>query len=124
MLNLEYWVSELPESITFIPIIELAIPGTYYKFNFNVKRLRWPIYILFVLYTFFTCKIDYLHNYILGSHDSFSYTITPHSKLGPDASRLVKCLNRVLGPVMRKFVYKWSITQTCNIQCQLCLGIR
>lgn len=65
-----------------------------------------------------------LINYVLGSHDSFSYTITPHSKLGPDASRLVKYLNRLLGPVMRRFVYKWSITQTCNIQTQLHLGIR
>lgn len=27
MLNLEYWMSELPESITLIPITELAIPG-------------------------------------------------------------------------------------------------
>ncbi|XP_026822274.1 PI-PLC X domain-containing protein 3 [Rhopalosiphum maidis] len=61
---------------------------------------------------------------IPGSHDSFSYTITPHSKLGPDASRLVKYLNCLLGPAMRRFVYKWSITQTCNIQTQLHLGIR
>lgn len=27
-LNLEYWVSELPKSLTCIPITELAIPGT------------------------------------------------------------------------------------------------
>lgn len=59
-----------------------------------------------------------------GSHDSFSYTITPHSKLGPDASKLVKCLNYILGPVMRRFVYRWSITQKFNIQSQLFLGIR
>lgn len=62
--------------------------------------------------------------YTLGSHDSFSYTITPRSKLGPDASRLIKYLTRMLGPVMRRFVYKWSITQSYNIQCQLALGIR
>lgn len=27
MINLEYWVSELPKPLTFIPITELAIPG-------------------------------------------------------------------------------------------------
>lgn len=26
-LNSEYWVSELPKPLTFIPITELAIPG-------------------------------------------------------------------------------------------------
>jgi len=65
-----------------------------------------------------------MYNIKLGSHDSFSYTITPHSKLGPDASRLVKYLNHILGPVMRQFVYKWSVTQKFNIQNQLLLGIR
>lgn len=72
---------------------------------------------------FLFVKLIY-YNYIIGSHDSFSYTITPHSKLGPDASSLVKYLNRLLGPVMRRFVYKWSITQKCDIQFQLRLGIR
>lgn len=28
-LNQEYWVSELPEPLTYIPIIELAIPGIF-----------------------------------------------------------------------------------------------
>lgn len=65
-----------------------------------------------------------MKNMNLGSHDSFSYTITPHSQLGPDASRLVKFLNRIIGPVMRRFVYKWSITQKFNIQNQLLQGIR
>lgn len=27
--NQEYWISELPEPLTYIPIIELAIPGTF-----------------------------------------------------------------------------------------------
>lgn len=26
-LNLEYWISELPKPLTFVPIIKLAIPG-------------------------------------------------------------------------------------------------
>ncbi|VVC40810.1 Phosphatidylinositol-specific phospholipase C, X domain,PLC-like phosphodiesterase, TIM beta/alpha-barrel [Cinara cedri] len=85
MINPEFWISELPEPLTYIPITKLAIPG---------------------------------------SHDSFSYTITPHSQLGPDASKFIKYLNHLLGPIMRRFIYKWSITQKCNIQHQLNQGIR
>lgn len=34
MINLEFWISELPEPLTYIPIIELAIPGI-------VKYIMW-----------------------------------------------------------------------------------
>ncbi|XP_050523988.1 PI-PLC X domain-containing protein 2 isoform X2 [Daktulosphaira vitifoliae] len=68
--------------------------------------------------------IPITHLAIPGSHDSFSYTITPNSKVGPDATMLVKFLNFLLGRRLRNFVYKWSITQTSDIQNQLLLGIR
>lgn len=31
MINPEFWISELPEPLTYIPITELAIPGIYSK---------------------------------------------------------------------------------------------
>lgn len=34
-INQEYWVSELPKPLTFIPITQLAIPGIIKLINFG-----------------------------------------------------------------------------------------
>ncbi|XP_060563653.1 PI-PLC X domain-containing protein 3-like [Ruditapes philippinarum] len=57
---------------------------------------------------------------IPGSHDSFSNQLDPNSEIGPDAPPAI----RLLGPVAKGILLKWSVTQTFNLKQQLMNGIR
>jgi len=65
------------------------------------------------------------HNFCLtGSHDSASYSITPSSGIAPDAIPLVRRLAKVFGPLVRRFVFNWSVTQHASVKEQLHCGVR
>lgn len=60
---------------------------------------------------------------ILGSHNTFSYSITPQSDISPDSPetlRRLKWAKLILNP----FICKWSKTQDLNVKDQLESGIR
>lgn len=60
---------------------------------------------------------------IPGSHDSGSYSITPSAGMAPDALPFVRQLAKVFGPLVKFFVYNWSVTQHASIADQLKSGI-
>lgn len=65
------------------------------------------------------------HNFCLtGSHDSASYSIKPSSGIAPDAIPLVQRLAKVFGPLVRRFVFNWSVTQHASVKEQLHCGVR
>jgi len=65
------------------------------------------------------------HNFHLtGSHDSASYSITPSSGIAPDALPFVRRLAKVFGPLVRHFVFNWSVTQHASVKEQLHCGVR
>jgi len=61
---------------------------------------------------------------LTGSHDSASYSITSSSGIAPDASRCVRRLAKVFGPLVRRFVFNWSVTQHASVKEQLHCGVR
>jgi hypothetical protein len=62
--------------------------------------------------------------YLTGSHDSASYSITPSSGMAPDALPFVRRLAKVFGPLVKHFVFNWSVTQHASIKEQLYCGVR
>lgn len=65
------------------------------------------------------------HNFCLtGSHDSASYSITSSSGIAPDALPFVRRLAKVFGPLVRRFVFNWSVTQHASVKEQLHCGVR
>lgn len=103
--NLETWMTNLPEELKKMSIIDLAIPGI--------------CNIFFLLYTLVACG----DNMLLGSHNSATYTITRKSKIAPDAEPIILAL-KFLGPILRSIVARWSKTQEDTIGNQLKKGIR
>ncbi|XP_066992371.1 PI-PLC X domain-containing protein 3 isoform X2 [Anabrus simplex] len=61
---------------------------------------------------------------IPGSHDSGSCSITPSSTIAPDTSHTIQELGKVFGPIVRRLVYNWVVTQHANITDQLMEGVR
>jgi hypothetical protein len=61
---------------------------------------------------------------LTGSHDSASYSITSSSGIAPDALPLVRRLAKVFGPLVRHFVFNWSVTQHASVKEQLHCGVR
>jgi hypothetical protein len=61
---------------------------------------------------------------LTGSHDSASYSITPSSEVSPDAIPFVRQLAKVFGPIVKRFVFNWSVTQQVSIKEQLHGGVR
>jgi hypothetical protein len=61
---------------------------------------------------------------VTGSHDSASYSIKPSSRLSPDSLPFVRQLGKVFGPVVKRFVFNWSVTQHASIKEQLYSGVR
>jgi hypothetical protein len=62
--------------------------------------------------------------HLTGSHDSASYSITPSSGIAPDALPFVRRLAKVFGPLVRHFVFNWSVTQHASVKEQLHCGVR
>lgn len=60
---------------------------------------------------------------VLGSHDSFTWKISPNSGISPDAEDIVKALSH-LGPIVSIILANWSITQALSAADQLKSGIR
>lgn len=69
-------------------------------------------------------NIPIIYLAIPGSHDSASYSITPSAGLSPDAIPFVRQLAKVFGPLVKRFVFNWSVTQQITIKEQLQCGIR
>ncbi|XP_028300321.1 PI-PLC X domain-containing protein 1 [Gouania willdenowi] len=66
------------------------------------------------------------HLAIPGSHNAITYCLdmndrSPVDLMQPD---LLQKLDKYMKPLIRPFVYKWAITQECNIKQQLDCGIR
>jgi hypothetical protein len=61
---------------------------------------------------------------VTGSHDSASCSITPSSGIAPDAIPCVQRLAKMFGPLVKRFVFKWSVTQHASIKEQLHCGVR
>lgn len=102
-IDLENWMSQLPESIKNTPFIYLAIPGLF----FNM------IYI-----TIFNPSLT--NTFSIGSHDSMTFNINRDSTLAPDAPSIV----RRLWPLFKGTIVRWSKTQQINVHQQLFSGIR
>nr|ACO10292.1 Phosphatidylinositol-specific phospholipase C X domain-containing protein 3 [Caligus rogercresseyi] len=58
-----------------------------------------------------------------GTHNSFTYTLTKTSPIGPDSSEWLQNLGKYL-PIIRPYIYLWSKCQSFNVQTQLSSGIR
>jgi len=69
-----------------------------------------------------TLITHYFH--LTGSHDSASYSITSSSGIAPDALPFVRRLAKVFGPLVRRFVFNWSVTQHASVKEQLHCGVR
>uniref|UniRef100_A0A8D8VD77 PI-PLC X domain-containing protein 3 n=2 Tax=Cacopsylla melanoneura TaxID=428564 RepID=A0A8D8VD77_9HEMI len=61
---------------------------------------------------------------IPGSHDTMTYSIKKNSGIAPDATKEVKILSKIFGPLAKRIVYNWSVTQHLNITDQLNMGVR
>ncbi|XP_060075650.1 PI-PLC X domain-containing protein 3-like [Ylistrum balloti] len=61
---------------------------------------------------------------IPGSHDSFSYSVTPAGDVGPDEPQWIQDLIRMFGTAGKDIMYRWSVTQNLNVSQQLEQGIR
>lgn len=62
--------------------------------------------------------------FLLGSHDSLSFSVNKHSTLAPDAPLIAKVLNKVCGRLLRKVAFNWCVTQNAGLCEQFNLGIR
>ena len=60
----------------------------------------------------------------LGSHNSFSYSISPNSGVSPDSPLVVQNIGKWCKPLGNKFIFKWSQGQQQDVTRQLYLGIR
>lgn len=69
-------------------------------------------------------KVPLNHLFIPGSHDSFSYSLTPEEELGPDAPGLVSALNSCCPCLARPAILRWSVTQRATTTQQLKHGVR
>lgn len=72
-----------------------------------------------LLLTLITCTF-----HLIGSHDSASYSITSSSEVAPDALPWVRQLAKVFGPLVRRFLFNWSVTQHASVKEQLHCGVR
>lgn len=102
--NLKLWMTQLPNSLKDLPLINLAIPGKY------LNKRQFQYFYLFIL----------LPVFYAGSHDSMSYGINKRAKVAPDAEPVVNDVYKVLPCVVRR----WAITQQLNTFQQLTYGIR
>lgn len=59
-----------------------------------------------------------------GSHDSFSYSLSPSGEIGPDAPQVVTSLSRVCPALVRPTLLRWSVTQKATVTEQLKHGVR
>lgn len=59
-----------------------------------------------------------------GSHNSFSYSLDPHSQVAPDQSREIHAVVHMFGAPGRDVIYRWSMTQNLTAEQQLNSGIR
>jgi len=59
-----------------------------------------------------------------GTHNSFSYTISPSSDVGPDEPQAIQDLIKMFGTAGKDIMYRWSATQNLNVTQQLEHGIR
>ncbi|KAK6628438.1 hypothetical protein RUM43_002252 [Polyplax serrata] len=84
-IDLENWMGDLPEHLTCVPIIYIAIPG---------------------------------------SHNSFSYSISPNSEVSPDSPPFVQSLGKWCKPISNRIIFNWSQGQQEDVARQLALGIR
>ena len=113
--DLECWMTNLPEDLKNVPLINLAIPGTYTlvvfrkKLNDRSARVRLTVHVTRISRS--------------GSHDSFTSTITSSSKISPDAEPVVQNL-KCLGPLLGVVVSRWARTQDHDITRQLSSGVR
>lgn len=62
---------------------------------------------------------------IPGSHDSFSYSLYPDSSISPDEPRL-QCFEHCFcfSKTIKRFIFKWTVTQSLECKQQLSYGIR
>lgn len=73
-------------------------------------------------------SIEYNNNrliFLSGSHDSFSYTIKPGSRISPDEPRL-QCFENCycFSSVIKRVIFHWTLTQSLTCTEQLDHGIR
>ncbi len=61
---------------------------------------------------------------VVGSHDSFTYSLRLASDVGPDQPRYIRRLVKLSGPVGRHILMNWSRTESLSVVEQLNLGIR
>jgi hypothetical protein len=61
-----------------------------------------------------------------GSHNSFSYALDPASELGPDGNNTLQQIshNPLIGSIVKKVAFNWSVTQSLTFKEQLQAGIR
>lgn len=59
-----------------------------------------------------------------GTHDTGTYAITMQSRIAPDLDPKLKSLIEITGPLGKKIIKNWSVTQNLNITGQLNAGIR
>lgn len=60
----------------------------------------------------------------LGSHNSFSYSISPSSDVSPDSPQIVQRLGKWFKPITNRIIYNWSLGQNKNVTNQLLHGVR
>lgn len=61
---------------------------------------------------------------IPGSHDSFTYSLSPKSNVGPDERQWLKELAKRLGIVTKPIIFHWSVCQDLSCRQQLQVGVR
>lgn len=108
------WMTNLPNPLKEIPVINLAIPGNFRRNSISFLSIKCNNANILQL----ICR--FLFVYISGSHDSMSYGIKPGADIAPDAVAIVSHLYRVIPCVVRR----WAITQSLNAFDQLTYGIR
>ncbi|XP_063243258.1 PI-PLC X domain-containing protein 2 isoform X2 [Bacillus rossius redtenbacheri] len=68
--------------------------------------------------------VPLIHLAIPGSHDSGSCTITPDAAVSPDSLPVVRRLAAVFCRLVKRCIYRWSVTQRLSVTQQLAHGIR
>lgn len=101
--NLEHWMSELPNAIRCLPLINLAIPGKKNNCAYCLDK-----------------SIHLILPQITGSHDSMSFGITKNAAVAPDAEPAIRNVYKVAPCIVRR----WAITQQLNAAQQLAVGVR
>ncbi|OWF55842.1 PI-PLC X domain-containing protein 3-like isoform X1 [Mizuhopecten yessoensis] len=61
---------------------------------------------------------------IPGSHNTFSYSISPSGDVGPDQPQWIQDLTRLFGTAGKDILYRWATTQNLPVLQQLEQGIR